>query len=819
MADLIFAFRSLRRVPAFALTVVAILAISIGGNTAMFTIIRSVLLKPLEYRDPDRLVYFSTDNAARNVHDGSFSRLRLDQIRNSAQSFESSGAFLHSREEMTLSGGGDPEPVKGARVSANFLDILGVKPIAGRGFIAAEDQSGGPYVAMISESLWRSRFHADREIAGKIATIDAIPYAIVGVLPAGFDFPMAGVDVWVPRPWEWSILASRYWNGTSLNGFARLKPGVSVDQARAEMTVLNEQYKHDHPNPLEHDSLMRVVWLKDRLISGVRVMLWTLSGAVAMVLLIACANVAGLLMARAHARSREFAVRASLGAPRSRLVSPLMAESVLLSLAGGAIGLLLAKWTLHAIRLADVMAMSSPTMPLIVPGAGAITLDSTVLASALALSILTAVLFGLAPAWSASRPDLADALRAAGEGAARSTRTSNLPRSLLVIAQIAMSVTLLTGAGLLMRSFLRLRSIDVGFNPSHLLTMKIALPPARYDTPQKRFAFFSDAVSRVEAIPGVRDAAMVTTLPTTTWIRTNVFGVEGRAPVPEDDPSSFAVWQSVTADYFRTLGLRLQRGRFFGARDDRSGAPPVMIINETLARALWPEYPNVNVVGRHMGEGYDKLAGQMEVVGVVADVREGGLAHASTPEFYVTSAVHPPQTAFLTARTAADPLELTGAIRAQILAIDSAQAVSDVRTMEDVLEASIGQRRLALSLLGGFAGVALLLAVVGIYGVIAYSVSERTKEVGIRRALGAETGDILRMVLGQTLTLASGGVAIGIAAAFALTGLLRAMLFGITATDPATFITIAAVFLIAALAAGAIPAWRATRIDPMSALR
>jgi putative ABC transport system permease protein len=817
LRDLLFSLRAMRRNPTFAITAILILALGIGGNTAMFTIIRHVLLKPLEYREPDRLVYFSLDNVQRMVRDGSFGLPRLQELRKSAQSFTAVGAFLHSREEMTLSGVGDPEPLKGARVSANFLDLLGVRPLIGRGFIDSEDVHGAAPVVMIGESLWRRRFGADPAIAGKIATLDSVTCAIVGVLPAGFDFPMTGVDVWVPRPSEWSILPARYWSGiTVLNGFARLRPGVTLEQAQAEMDVLNRQYAAAHPNPFERDAAMRLMRLQDRLVSNVRAMLWTLAGALGFVLLIACANVAGLLMARASARSREFALRASLGAPRSRLIGQLLVESAVLAGLGGILGLVLAYWGLGSIKLADAVAMSSPVMPLALPGAGEIRLDGAVLLFTLALSLITGIVFGLAPALGASRPDVAEALRASGEGAGLALRRSMLPRGALVMTQIAMTMVLLIGAALLIRSFARLRGVDPGFAADHLLTMKVALPAARYDTEQKRAAFFSDAVARMETLPGVRGAAMAMTLPTTTWIRTNVFGVEGRAPVDDNDPSSFAVLQSVTPDYFRTLGLKLQHGREFEARDDAPGAAPVIIVNETLARRLWPA---ADPVGLHMGEGYDKKAGRMEIVGVVADVREGGLASEHVAEFYVTAAVHPPQTAYLILRTGGDPRGFANAARAQVLAIDRDQAVSDVRSMEDVLDASMGQRRLAMRLLGTFAAVALLLAVVGIYGVIAYSVAQRTREMGIRRALGAQQSDILRLVLSQTLGLTVGGVVIGITGALALTGLMKNLLFGITATDPATYVGIGIAFVVVGLAAGWLPARRAVQVDPMAVLR
>jgi len=821
MQDFAYALRILRKNPAFTCTAIVTLALGIGGNTAMFTLIRHVLLQPLAYRDPDRLVYFSTENLARNVHDGSFGATRLEEIRNTARSFTAIGAFLHSREEMTLSGVGDPEALKAARVSANFLDVLGVPPLAGRAFIADEDQRGGPAVAMISEALWRRRFSADPHLIGSTAILDAVPHTIVGVLPAGFDFPMTGVDVWVPRPSEWSLLPSRYWyNTTVLNGFARLKPGVTLDQAAVEMNVLNDQYRRAHPNPIDRDLSMRTVFLKDRLVRNVRAMLWTLFGAVGFVLLIACANVASLLMARATSRSREFAVRASLGAPRSRLIRQLLAESLVLAAAGGILGLLLAKWTLGAIRLAETIATSTNVMPLALPGATGISLDGTVLVFTVLLSIATGVLFGLAPALGASRPDLIATLRASGEAASRTPSRGVLgirPRNVLVTGQIALSIVLLIGAALLIRSFARLHNVDTGFRTGHLLTMKIALPITRYDTDAKRAAFFTDLALRAAPIPGVRDAAVAMSLPTTTWIRTNITTVEGQ---PQRDPEeTFAVVQSVTPGYFRTLGIPLRRGRDFTDRDNSAGAPPAVILNEALARRLWPQYPALNPVGLHIGEGYDKRLGAIEVIGIAADIREGGLGIAGVPEFYLPTAMHPPQSAYLAVRTAADPLGFVNAMRAQVAAIDRDQAVSEIRTMEDVLDASLGPRRLTTDLLGSFAAVALLLATLGIYGVIAYSVAQRTQEVGIRRALGAQRSDILRLILAETLGLATGGVAVGIATAFAFTRVIKTMLFEVSATDPSIFAGIAALFVLVSLAAGYLPARRAARIDPMSALR
>ncbi len=814
----------MRKSPAFAVAAVLTLALGIGGNTAIFSIIHAVLLNPLSYHDPDQLVYFSIDNSRRNVKDGTFSAIRLDEMRAAARSFTAIGAFLHSVEDMTWSGGGQTEALKGARVSANFLDILGVRPVVGRGFLPEEDRPGSPPVAMISSALWKRRFGGDPQVAGKTATLNSTPHTIVGVLSEGFAFPFAGVDVWVPRPSEWSIFPARYWrNVTLLSGFARLKPNVTLEQARAEMEVLNRQYILAHPgDTLQKDSTPRMVRLKDRLVSNVRPMLWMLFGAVGLVLLIACANVASLLMARAASRSREFAIRAAIGASRGRLILQLLAESLVLALVGGAIGVLLAKWSLSAIALVDALSPSTRVTPLYLPGGAQIRLDGMVLGFTMMLSIMTGLLFGLLPSLQVSRPDLMYVLRDSGGSRGTYGRRKMLgisPRGLLVMGQVALSVVLLIGAALLMKSFVRLTNVDPGFQVSHLLTMKIALPTARYDTDRKKSAFFEELMRRVETLPGVRGATMAMSLPTTVWIRTNITSVEG-TPEPEFREQSFAVIQSVTPGYFHTLGIPLQRGREFTARDNTPGAPPVMIVNESMARRFWPDYPQgQDPVGQHINEGYDKAVGRIEVVGVAADIHEGGLASDAVPEFYLPCVVHPPQSAYLAVRANGDPLRIAGAIRSEVLAVDRDQPVSDIRTMEALLESSMGQRRLIMLLLGTFAGVALLLAVIGIYGVIAYSVAQRTQEVGIRRALGAQHGDILRLVLGQGLGLALAGVSIGIGGAYALTGVMKSFLFHVSPTDPVTFIGIAALFVAVALAASYIPARRAARIDPMAALR
>jgi putative ABC transport system permease protein len=591
--------RAMRKNLAFTLTAILTLAIGIGGNTAIFSMIRAVLLKPLPYRAPDCLVYLTVDHPRKNQFDMQFQLTRLEQMRK-AQSFAAVGAFGANVENMTLSGQGQPEALKGARVSANVLEILGVRPIVGRSFLPEEDALNGPPVVMISASLWKRRFNGETSAIGGVATLDARSYTIVGVLPPGFEFPFSGLDLWFPKPSQWSALPSRYWDLSLVQGFGRLKPHVSLDQARAEIRVLDRQYVREYHglDPGE----MRVMSLKDRLVQNVRLMLWMLFGAVGFVLLIACANVVGLLLARSTTRSREFAVRMAIGAARIRLIRQLLVESIVVALSGGVVGVLLAEAALRVMKSAAIFNLYSPNA-LYLPGATEIRLDGVVLAFTVALCFLSGILFGLFPSLQLSRPDLGNELRETGAAAGRigsayRGRFRIDTRGILVVGQIALSIVLLIGAALLMRSVARLESVHPGLDPAHLLTMKISLPPTPYDRDQKKVAFFRDLAERAAAVPAVQDATVAMSLPTTVWIRTNITQIEG-APAPDANDPLLAVIQSVTPGYFRTLRIPLRRGREFTARDNSTGALPVAIVNETLARRLWQEYPKgPNPVGR-----------------------------------------------------------------------------------------------------------------------------------------------------------------------------------------------------------------------------
>ena len=794
LQDSRYAWRTMRNRPGFTATAVVTLALAIGGNTAMFAVIRAVLLEPLPYPDPDRLVRI----------EGGATPTRFAEMKSATRSFTEIGAYT-GVEDLALSGAGEPEVLKAVHVSASFLRILDVEPLRGRGFRAEEDAAAGAPVALISEELWQRRFGGDPQIAGKTAMLAATAFTIVGVLPPRFQFPAPGVDVWLPAPSETpSIPARARALSPYLTLFGRLKPEVSLAQANAELRVIRRQYAAAHPAMLDAKAKTpaEVTPLRDDLVAGVRPTLWLLSGAVGLVLLIACANLAGLLLARAAGRSREMAIRAAVGAARRRLMAQLLAESILLSACGGALGVLLAVWSLRVIP-----GISS--FPL--PRANEIHVDGTVLGFAAVLALVTGSIFGLAPAFRASRPDLMGVLRAGGESRSHGAGGINL-RTLLLVGQIALSVVLLIAAALLLESVGQLRSVDVGFNPSHLLTLRIALPVVRYDTDQKKIAFFENLVREAARVPGARGAAAAWYFPMMFSAGTPV--QDANQPPLRLNERPIATLIPVTPGYLSTLQIPLRRGREFSDQDTAE-SQRVAIINETLARRFWP---GRDPIGQRMLVGGIN-AKAAEIVGVAADVHQGLEGNAWAETVYTAFTQNPQGTAMLAVRTEGDPLALTRAMREQVQGLDRDQPITGVRSMEELLELAVGPRRLLAPLLASFAGVAFLLALIGIYGVIAYSVAQRTREMGIRRALGAQRQDILCLVVGQGLILSAGGVALGIGGAFASTRLMKALLFHVSATDPLTFAGIGVAFLLVAVAASYLPARRAARIDPMAALR
>lgn len=805
MRNIRYAGRMLLKSRGFALVAIVTLALGIGANTAIFSVANALLLRPLPYAHPERLVlvYAARADAAGAIQPFSFPRATF--LGEKSRAF--SGFAPFTSENFNLTGRGDPEQLSAARVGWNFFDVLGVRPAIGRAFLPEEDRPGAKAVCLISHALWTRAFAARANIAGQNITLDATPYTIVGVLPRGFEFEAlgTGVDLWAPRVFDLNITTpAQIRAGVGfLNAVARLGPGVGAGQADAEMDILDRQYKRENPRMPDADPAQTIHArdLQEQTVSNVRTAVLILCGAVGLLLLIACANVLALLLSRALARRKEIAIRAALGAGRAALMGQLLAESVLLAMAGGALGIALSAWGTHALA-----AMGQGNLPRVEE----IGIDWRVMTFTGALSLVTGVLFGLLPAMQLSGQDLNPVLRAEGRGSAGGRRRNRL-RSALVVAQVALSMVLLVGAGLLIHSFVRLRQVDGGFDAHNVLTMKIALPPARYPQGPRMAAFYDQAVKRVAAMPGVQSAAVCSALPVRP-VRFSPVLVEGQAEVPLAARPLMAI-QMVSPAYFRTLRVALRQGREFTERDDVE-APLVAVVNRTLVRRFWP---HENPIGKHLLLG--RMTKPTEVVGVAADVSNLSLAAAPEAEVYLPFAQRPWASMNLILRTASDPHHWAAAARAAVAAVDRDQPVTAMNTMEEVLATSTAQRRFSVFLLGVFSTIAMALAAVGLYGAIAYSVAERTAEMGIRLALGATAGDILRMIVGHGLTLALAGLATGAVAALALTRLMSGLLFQVSAADPASFGASALLFAAIAALASYLPARRATRVDPTEALR
>jgi len=805
LQDLRFGARMLRKNPGFAIAAIFTLALGIGGNTAIFTVTSSVLLKALPYQAPQQLI--SLDAQSKDGQSHCCTLNRFDLVRDRSQSF--SGVVAAASDNFNLTGRGEPVQVPSARVSANFFDLLGVKPQLGRFFVPDEGQPAGKPVIVISDSLWHTRFGGDPSVLNQAIALDGAPYNIIGVLPAGIQFPfLAPADVWSPRYFEHSLFTpQRLRMGVGyLSIIGRLRPGVSRDRAVAEMNLLHQQYHQENPAAPDADAglSMIVTDLQDSVVANIRGMLLMLSGAVGVVLLIACANVASLLLSRALSRRKEFAVRAALGAQRSALIRQLLTESVLLAFLGGLLGLGLS-WA--ATRYFATLGNNN------LPQGMPITMDARVLLFMLAISILTGILFGIFPALQLSRTNVNQTLRDEGRGSTGGHRRMQL-RGLLVVGQVALSLMLLIGAGLLVRSFSRLLRVEPGFDPQNVLTMNVSLPTVKYADAQKQIAFFDDLSRRVSALPGVRSAAISAALPLIPKRITPV--------LPEGQPEvslaerPFIIIEAISPAWFRTMRVPLQAGREF-ADADNAQAPKVVIVNQVLARRYWP---NENPVGKHILVGRQNAS---EIVGVAVDVKNRGLALDAAPQLYLPFPQLPWGNMNLLVRTAANPNAMASAVRAQVAAVDSDQPVTNIQTVDEIVDGSRAQPRFILLLLGVFSAVALVLAIIGIYGVLAYSVAQRRQEMGIRLALGADKSDILRMVVSYGLTLTMTGVVIGLVAALALswimTSMLSGLLYKISVRDLTTFVLAPVAFLAISLLASYLPARRATQVDPNEALR
>jgi putative ABC transport system permease protein len=795
--DLRFGLRMLWRKPGFTLIAVFTLSLGIGANTAIFSIVNAVLLQPLQYAEPEQLVSLGGwvgNDKGQGVTPADF----LD-YREQCQSFVGLAASVSDSLPMNLSGGGEPERLKGGMVTANYLDVFGVKPALGRTFVAEEDQPGRDRVAVLSHALWERRFGADTAILNQTITLDGQSVTVIGVMPPQFQYP-PGVEIWKPFGFTaspQSPFRSREFH--FLRPIARLKPGVAPAQAQAEVEAIALRLQALYPKTNAKQSLY-LAPLQDRLVGNIKLTLLVLLGAVGCVLLIACANVANLLLTAAASRQKEFAVRAALGAGRGRIVRQLLTESLGLALMGGLGGVLLANW---GVKL--LVAFSAAYLP----RAGEVQINAPVFGFTLAVALLTGFLFGLVPALQSSRINLTDSLKEGGRGVGGAERHRTL--SLLVVGEMALAVVLLVGAGLLINSFVRLGQVSPGFDEKNLLTARLDLPNP-YAEPEKKQQFFEQLQHRVAALPGVEAVGMITELPLAGQSADRPFRIEGRLePLPGQTPN--ADIRAVNHDYFRAMGIPLLKGRTFTEADVRSNAK-VVLISEELARLY---FAGEDPIGRRIFRGAVGQAPYEEIIGVVGDVRhrglDGGLRQTLYSPFLGLGFSN------LVVRTTNDPAALAAAVRKEVTAIDPNQPVANIKTMEQWRSESVAQQRFRTLLLGTFSAVALLLSVVGIYGVMAYAVARRTHELGIRMALGARSSEVMKLVLGQGMKLAGIGLAIGLLASLALTRLMKGLLFGVSATDPVTFAAIALLLTVVALLACYFPARRAMKVDPMVALR
>jgi putative ABC transport system permease protein len=797
--DLHYALRRLLKAPGFALVAVATLALGIGANSAIFSVVHGVLLKPLPYPNPERLVgVYHVYNGSREVMSGP----NFTDLARAATSIESMAAISTTR--MILTGQGEPLRLPVAEVSASLFNVLGARPALGRTFAADENTPGRTGVVILSYALWQQNFGGDPGVVGRRIDLDAVPHEIVGVMPRGFAFP-AGRQAWVPVEYDENFV-SKQRSSWYLSVIARLKPGVTPQQSAAEVEALGRRLARQYPDA-NAEIGMTTYPLLEAMVGDLRRSVFVLLGAVGFVLLIACTNVANLLLSRAAARGPEMAVRTALGAGRGRLVRQLLTEAVLLSLLGAGVGILLAEWG---------VALLIQFKPAGVPRLDNVTVDAPVILFTIAIALVTGILFGLVPAFAATR-ELSDALKEGGRGAV-TVRSGARVRGSLIVAELALAVMLLAGAGLLMRSFARLESVDPGFNPEQTLTFELTLPGVRYAEDDRRIALFDSLLPKLRSLPGVRSAEAAMALPLSGTNFNISFTVAGRPPVPPAQEPAMEV-RVTTPGYFTSLGIPLLRGRLF-SETDRGSTPPVVLITESAARQY---FPNDDPIGKTINLGWGRGKGKRRaggaVIGIVGDIKDTGLNAPGPPEIFMPYRQWPVSSMNIVLKTAAPPASLAAAVKSDVYAVDPNLPVSNVRTLEDVVAESISQPRFYMVLLTIFAAIALALAAIGIFGVLSYAVSQRTREIGIRMALGAQGGSVIGLIVRQAMLLALCGVALGIAGALFLSQTLRKMLFNVEPTDPLTFAAVAVLLAAVALLASYLPARRATRVDPVVALK
>lgn len=815
LQDLRYGWRTLAKSPGFTVVAVLTLALGIGANSSIFSLINAVLLRPLPFNEPDKLVMIWERRAPSNDSNLPISAHEFVAWREQAHSFKEMA--LIRGDGFNLTGAGDPMSVAALRVSAEFFSVLEVAPALGRTFSPREDQDDN-HIVVLNASLWKARFGSDPEIVGKMVTLSDQKYTVIGVMQRQCvgAWLNSDPDVWLPiaLPDE-----ARRVGRHSNNVIARLKPGVTLEQAQAELAQIAERLEHQYPNNnVGHG--VKIDSLHEATVGAVRLALLVLFGAVGFVLLIACANVANLLLTRAAGRHKEIAIRTALGAGRLRLVRQMLTESCLLAVMGGGVGVLLALWIIDL--LPKIKAVNIPRIE-------QIGIDGRVLAVTLGLSLLTGVITGLAPALRSSRFNLSHALNDGSRTSAGIGRRRI--GSLLAVLEVALALVLLAGGGLMLKSFVRLIDVDPGFDPHNVLRLDISLPGPRYARLQQQMRFYGELIERIRALPGVELVGATTQTPLSPGDNWGPFSIEGR-PASAPGQESSAAMRSVSSDYFRAMRVPLKKGRYFTEADARIALPvmrwfdqqpypehynesqpaPAMIINETMARTFFPNEDPLGQRVRIISSPW------LTIVGVVGDIRHSGLNTRPNPEMYLSDLQQPSGSMAVMVRTSGDPLNLAGATREQVMAVDKDQPVA-ITTLDQIFSNSVGGQRFNMVLLSIFGALALAMAVVGVFGVINYSVAHRTQEIGIRIALGAQRRDILRLVVGQGMVLALFGVGIGLVGAFALTRLISGLLFGVSPSDPFTFLAVSLLLTSVALLASYIPARRAMRVDPMVALR
>jgi putative ABC transport system permease protein len=807
--DVRYGARMLRKRPGFTLVALVTLALGIGANTAIFSVVNAVVLRPLPYGRADRIVAIQEldkDGGRVQVTPANFLDWRAQNT-----VFEHLAAIFSRPANLAYAD--QAERIDIAVTSANLFSVFDVKPERGRLFLPEDEEAGHPSIVVISHGLWQRRFGGDADVVGKDITLDGKSYTVAGIAPSGFQYPDK-TEAWLP-PLRLAPELNARMDVTQVRGLgylsvvALLKEDSSLEQAASEIETITARLRSQYPDT-NNRRFNKVVSLHTHLVGDTGAMLWLLLGAVSFVLLIACANVANLLLARAASRQKEMAIRAALGGSRWRVTRQLLTESTMLALAGGALGLLLAWWGV------DLMMK---LLPEDFPRWREINLDWQVLAYTFGASLVTGVLFGFAPALQLSRTDVNESLKESGRGAAGSRRQNRL-RNLMVAGEVALSLVLLVGAGLLFRSFIRLQSVDTGFTSQHVLTVRLSPSGATYRRDADYISYYTEAMQRISVIPGVEAVGAINTLPLSKG-PTAGFRIEGR-PLLTEDKWPDANYRSVSPDYFRAMNISVVQGRTFNERD-RESAPLVMMVNQALARR---DFPNEDPVGKRINLGNTDSSGQpvwFEIVGVAANVRSLELREEPLPDFYLSSLQDPFSGMSIVIRAAAEPVSLASSVRAAVQQVDSSQPVSEVKTMEHIVSAAITQPRFTLFLFGVFGGIALLLSAAGVYGVTSYTVTQRTHEIGIRVALGAQAGDVLSLIAGQGMKAVTAGILIGLGTSFALTRLLpqlmKDLLFGVSATDPLTFAGIALLLAVVAMVACWLPARRAAKVDPLVALR